>query len=288
MRVTEIHRYPVKSMQGERLMRADLGTSGIPGDRAWALRDDVAGGLTGAKKLPGLMAMSARFAREPSLAERSPEVLIELAGAGGATVSSASGNVDAALSRALNHEVSLWPLLPAEQIEHYRREPPVQGTDQIAELRALFGRTEDEALPDLSRFPTVLATHHTPPGTYFDAYPLLIMTRASLDALTEQAASGGIHARFDLRRFRPNLLLETDATGFVENDWVGRTLAIGEARIHVEMACPRCIMTTHGFADLPRDPKVMRALVRHNDGNLGVYAAVKHPGTICEGDPVTL
>jgi uncharacterized protein YcbX len=283
--VAEIHRYPVKSMQGEHLTRAHLSAAGIPGDRAWALRDETAGGLTGAKKLPGLMAMSARFVREPSAREPSPEVHIDL---GGNLVSSASGGIDAALSRALEHPVSLWPLLPAEELEHYRREPVAEGTDQVAALRALFGRHEDEALPDLSRFPAVLATHHTPPGTYFDAYPLLIMTRAGLAALAEQATAGGIEARFDLRRFRPNLLLDTDAPGFVENDWVGRTLAIGEARIRVEMPCPRCIMTTHGFDDVPRDPRVMRALVRHNDGNLGVYASVAQAGDIRTGDTVTL
>lgn len=284
MRVAEIHRYPVKSMQGERLMRAHIGPAGIPGDRAWALRDEKRGGLTGAKKLPGLMSMAARFAREPG-EERSPEVHIQF---GDDTVSSASGDIDAALSRALDHPVTLWPLLPADQVEHYRREPPAEDTDQTAALRALFGRTEDEALPDLTQFPEVLATHHTPPGTYFDAYPLLIMTRASLEALTEQAAAAGIDATFDLRRFRPNLLLDTDEDGFVENAWVGRTLALGSARVRVEMACPRCIMTTHGFDDVPRDPRVMRALVRHNDGNLGVYASVVEAGSVSAGDDVTL
>lgn len=271
-------------MQGERLMRAHIGPAGIPGDRAWALRDEKRGGLTGAKKLPGLMSMAARFAREPG-EERSPEVHIQF---GGKTVSSASGDVDAALSRALDHPVTLWPLLPADQVEHYRREPPADDTDQTAALRALFGRTEDEALPDLAQFPEVLATHHTPPGTYFDAYPLLIMTRASLEALADRAAAAGIDATFDLRRFRPNLLLDTDEDGFVENAWVGRTLALGSARVKVEMACPRCIMTTHGFDDVPRDPRVMRALVRHNDGNLGVYASVVEAGSVSAGDDVTL
>lgn len=54
MRVAEIYRYPVKSMQGERLMSAALTSAGIPGDRAWALQDQVDGGITGAKKLPSL------------------------------------------------------------------------------------------------------------------------------------------------------------------------------------------------------------------------------------------
>jgi uncharacterized protein YcbX len=286
MRLAEIHRYPVKSMQGERLMGTAVETLGIPGDRAWALRDETAGGLTGAKKLPRLMSMRARLMREPADHLRSPEVRIEFGG--GEALSSATGDIDAALSRALEHPVTLWPLLDADQVEHYRREPPPEGMDEVDALRALFGRTADEPLPDLSRFPEVLATHHTPPGTYFDAYPLLIMTRASLRAIAEGASARGFDASFDQRRFRPNLVIDTDETGFVENGWVGRRLAIGDAELVVEMTCPRCIMTTHGFDDVPRDPKVMRALVQVNDGDLGVYASVAKPGRISAGDPVAL
>lgn len=286
MRLAEIHRYPVKSMQGERLMQTQIADFGIPGDRAWALRDETRGGLTGAKHLPGLMGMRARFAREPDAVQRSPEVHISVDAASPASLSSASGDVDEALSRALDHPVTLWPLLPAEQIEHYRREALPDGVDLDEALRALFGRTDDEPLPDLSAFPEVLATHHTPPGTYFDAFPLLIVTRSSLQTLAARAAGGGIDANFDQRRFRPNLVVDTEAEGFVENAWVGRHLRLGEATLKVEMACPRCIMTTHGFDEVPREPKVMRALVRHNDGNLGVYASVIDGGRIRAGDAV--
>ncbi|MEQ8857142.1 MAG: MOSC domain-containing protein [Pseudomonadales bacterium] len=286
MRLAEIHRYPVKSMQGERLMQTRLLELGIPGDRAWALRDEARGGLTGAKHLPGLMGMRARFAREPDTERRSPEVHISVGGDAPGSLSSASGDVDQMLSRALDHPVSLWPLLPAEQVEHYRREALPDGVDLQDALRALFGRTEDEPLPDVSQFPEVLATHHTPPGTYFDAFPLLIVTRSSLQALATAAAGAGIDANFDQRRFRPNLVVEADLDGFVENAWVGRRLCLGEATLKVEMACPRCVMTTHGFDDIPREPGVMRALVRHNDGNLGVYASVLEGGVIRAGDAV--
>jgi len=39
MRVLELWRFPVKSMQGERLTSADIGPDGIDGDRRWALVD---------------------------------------------------------------------------------------------------------------------------------------------------------------------------------------------------------------------------------------------------------
>ena len=65
-RVTELWRYPVKSMAGERLGSCTLGPRGIPGDRGWAIRDESAGEIRGAKKLPQLLLCAARYAEEPT------------------------------------------------------------------------------------------------------------------------------------------------------------------------------------------------------------------------------
>jgi len=108
------------------------------------------------------------------------------------------------------------------------------------------------------------------------------MTNASLEAL--QATDSD--SVFDVQRFRPNIVLDTQEQGFVENNWVGRRMQLGDAVLTIEAICPRCVMTTHGFANLPKDPKVMRHLVKHNDGNLGVYASVTTPGQIKTGDVV--
>lgn len=288
MRLAEIHRYPVKSMLGERLSAARLEPGGLPGDRVWALRDEVRGEITGAKKHPNLMGLAAGLVSEPDPATPSPEVRI--GDGAGLDTSSARADVHERLSEVLGHRVSLWPLLPAERLDHYRRATATgaAGANALAGLRALFARAEDEPLPDLGVLPEVLAHHATPPGTYFDAFPLLIMTRSSLNALAAGAAADGIEARFDLRRFRPNLVLDGAGEGFAENDWSGRRLRIGDAEVTVHAPCPRCIMTTHGFLDVPRDPRIMRALVRHNGGNLGVYGSVTRPGGIAAGDPVTL
>jgi uncharacterized protein YcbX len=94
----------------------------------------------------------------------------------------------------------------------------------------------------------------------------------------------------DVRRFRPNFViaLEGAPPGFPEAAWRGRVLRIGAARLSVGAACPRCVMITHGFADLPRDPALMRAVVREADQCIGAYATITTPGSVRVGDEVAL
>ncbi len=280
-KVSALFRYPVKSMGGESLSALDLGPRGVPGDRAWAVRDEERGGIRGGKRFPELMQCSARYADVPP-AEGSIPAEITLPD--GTRLSISDADAPAKLSALVGSPLTVWPLLPADQLDHYRRGAPVL-EDAEAEFRRVFGRTEDEPLPDVSKFPEFLLEFESPPGTYFDAFPLLIMSTESLTTLAGRAPG---HA-FDVARFRPNLLIETGSEApFPERDWVGRTARIGSVELEIQMDCPRCVMTTHGFAELPKDPDIMRTLVRENDGDLGVYATVKTPGSVSIGDPLTL
>lgn len=279
--VAEIFRYPVKSMGGHNMVRTTLSSLGIPGDRCWTLKDEQRGGIKGGKRFPSLMGMSATLSSEPTPTNPSPPALITLAD--GTTLQSTQTNINAALSAAVGAPVTIWPLLPKDQLDHYRRLPPEPGQDSEAMLREVFARTADEPLPDLSQFPSELFTYESPPGTYFDAFPLLVLSTSALAALAAHGSSN-----FDVRRFRPNILVETAATGFAEDTWAGKTGRLGGARLKFELACPRCVMTTHGFNDLPKDPQVMRSLVQANGGNLGIYATVIEPGEIAVGDRLEL
>jgi uncharacterized protein YcbX len=122
-------------------------------------------------------------------------------------------------------------------------------------------------------------------GTFFDAAAVHLLTTATLDRLRELYPEG----RFEVRRFRPNVVVACgpEARGFVEQGWVGRTLALGpEVRLHVAGPCPRCVMTTLPQADLPPDPGVLRTAARHAGGHVGVYARVLQGGTLRRGDAV--
>jgi uncharacterized protein YcbX len=278
----QLRRYPVKSMGGELLEEVELAAGGLPGDRAWAVRDEVRGGIRGAKKIPALMGLRARYPSAPAVVGSSPA---EITLPDGSTLATGDPAIHDHLSKALDHPVSLWPLLPADALEHYRRGAPSH-EDFEQELRSIFGRSPEEPLPDLSIFPPEILEFESPPGTYFDAFPLLLLSESSLRTMHEKTPG----SRFDVRRFRPNLLVSDtgSSAAFPEQEWCGRRLEIGAAIVRVAVTCPRCVMVTHGFEDLPKDPGVMRALVRESGGNLGVYATVETPGRVRVGDTVRL
>ena len=272
--VATVYRYPVKSMMGETLSEADIGEAGIPGDRGWAVRDEKRGGIRGGKKIPQLMTLAAKSGAAAPL----------ITAADGNSASASYERINDWLSDKLNHPVTLWPLLPANQLDHYRRGAP-DTEDFEQELRAVFGRLPDEPLPDLAGFEELLE-FESPPGTYFDAFPISIISQQSLNTMNQLEGE----SRFDVRRFRPNLLVDVPGSDhpFPEQAWVGKTLAIGSVTLKIDTTCPRCAMTTHGFDDLPQDPQIMRNLVANSEGNLGIYASVVKVGKVATGDSVTV
>lgn len=75
-----------------------------------------------------------------------------------------------------------------------------------------------------------------PEGSFFDLYPFSVLTTSTLDALGELEPQ----SRFDARRFRMNVIVNTSERGFVENEWVGHTLAIGDnVQLGVALPDPR-------------------------------------------------
>ena len=272
--VATIYRYPVKSMMGETLSEADIGEAGIPGDRGWAVRDEKRGGIRGGKKIPQLMTLAAKSGTAAPL----------ITAADGDSASASSERINDWLSGKLNHPVTLWTLLPADQLDHYRRGAP-DTEDFEQELRAVFGRLPDEPLPDLTGFKELLE-FESPPGTYFDAFPISIISQQSLNTMNQ--LEGG--SQFDVRRFRPNLLVDIPDTDhpFPEQAWIGKTLSVGSVTLKIDMTCPRCAMTTHGFHDLPQDAQIMRKLVANSEGNLGIYASAVQAGKVTAGDSVSV
>jgi hypothetical protein len=126
-----------------------------------------------------------------------------------------------------------------------------------------------------------------PSGTFFDGAFVHLVTTSTLEHLRSLAP----RSRFDIQRFRPNVLIQMSdgVPGFVERAWNDRTLALGDqVRLRVTGPCPRCVMTTMSQGELPKDPDVLRTIVQHNDGNVGIYAAVLRGGSVSRGDRVVV
>jgi len=248
------------------------------GDRQWAVRDEVRGGIRGAKKIGALMTLAARYVDAPA----GP---VEIVLPDGTVTRTDEADANVRVSHALDHPVTLWPLQPKDDLDHYRR-GPADSADVMEEMRGIFGREVGEPLPDFSIFPPELAEFESPPGTYLDAFPLMIMTTSALRSLQAALPDSVI----DVRRFRPSFVVDTgDEPGHPEFGWVGRQLHIGDVVLDVIDPCPRCVMVTREVTSaIPADRAVLRHVVRDLDQNVGVYATVAVPGTIATGATVTL
>ena len=122
------------------------------------------------------------------------------------------------------------------------------------------------------------------PGTFFDNEELNLVTTASIAYLQ----SKNPHANWDIRRFRPNFLVETSdgLQGLVENEWAGKTVKIGSATLQITMPTPRCGMTVQPQGDIEYDKTILRTIVKEADQNLGVGAQCLEAGEIRVGDAV--
>jgi len=273
--VLSVLRYPVKSMMGEELTVADVTEGGLVGDRAYALIDKNTGKIASAKnprKWARLFDCYANFVESPHKGRPLPPVRIMLPD--GSDLRSDQPNMNVTLSRFFEREVTLAETAPdSPALEEYW--PDIDGlshremvTDETIALSA-------------------------PKGSFFDYAVAHVLTANTLNRLRELYPQG----RFEGRRFRPNIIVMVGKgePNFVENEWVGLIVEIGESlMLNVTNPCPRCVMTTLPQADLPQDHGILRAAAQYNQPYVpalgsalpcvGVYANVVRAGTIRRGD----
>jgi uncharacterized protein YcbX len=114
---------------------------------------------------------------------------------------------------------------------------------------------------------------------------LHILTNSSLKAIRGLYPSGD----FDVRRFRPNIVIDTPLEGFPEESWVGNVIGIGaEVRLKVEKPNKRCKLITMKQGDLGADEKIHETIATKHDNTLGAMCSVEGQGKARVGDRVTL
>ena len=262
--VVSLWRYPVKSMLGEELNASDVTDRGLLGDRAFALVDTETAKVVSAKnprKWPRMFEFRAAFTTPPVVGSSLPPVRVTLPD--GLMVTSDDARFAELVSTALARPVTL----------------ATPGTSQLS---------LEEYWPDLAEleYQETVTDEAMPAESFFDLGAIHLLTTATINRLRDLYPEG----RFEVRRFRPNLVLRPDDEAeFVESGWVGRRLQIGDdVVLQITDHCPRCVMTTLAQGDLPKDSGILRTAARHNNVNVGVYAEVLRPGTIRRGDAVTL
>jgi uncharacterized protein YcbX len=249
MRLVQIARYPVKSLQGEDLSSAQIEPDGLGGDRCWGIRDQSTGRILTGRRAPQLLFAAAALA---------PDGLPLITLPTGVTCQGPGADTDAALSEWLDKPVRLVSSVAA---------PPAP-----AEYFA-------DATDDMSQ-----AIEWTmPAGRFVDALALLVLTTASLRTATALYPSGD----WQVRRFRPNLVLDVPGDGWVEDTWCGdAAIHIGSVQLRPHEPCVRCTMVTRSQPDLCEDRDIFRSLARHHRGHLGAWTAVINGGTVRVGDEV--
>jgi uncharacterized protein YcbX len=287
--IAELWRFPVKSMGGERLSETLVTERGVFGDRAYALVEIDTGRVVSAKSarlFPDILDCHARFFEPPQSGCDLPPVEISLPD--GSKLRSDAADIDSALSRYFKRNVALRRSAPADfTVDQYH--PDVEGADPGGNRDAVVQQKLGAAL-----FGSLGMQSPVSAGSFLDVFPISVLTSSTLARLAELQPQSW----FDQRRFRMNVILKTELSGFVENDWVGRTLALGEdTRLSVTLLDPRCVMVTLAQGGLPKDTDILKVLVRHNRAQLGdlgafpcagVYAVVAAPGTVQIGNRVLL
>lgn len=289
MRIASLWRFPCKSMLGGPVDEVELTPMGVRGDRAFALVDPTDGKIVSAKnprKWGRMLELSAAYVDvdAQTMAVTFPD---------GSAVRSDDPGVDDALSEFLGRPVRLTSLAPEQRTMEETWPDGVDGLapdDFIASTRIATDRP-DETVSDIAMG---LAA---PPGTFFDLASLHLLTTATLAKLQALHPEGN----FDVRRYRPNVLVEVDdEDGFVENDWVGKTLGFGDDAPGMKITLPtmRCIMTTMAqpTLGLERDPSLLLTIARNNRIEIlggqwacaGVYGDVVGEGTVKVGAEVSL
>ncbi|MFW5825634.1 MAG: MOSC domain-containing protein [Marinobacter sp.] len=262
MKIKSLYYYPVKSLAGIATEELPLDRFGPAGDRRWMIVDDE-----------GLFMTQRKY---PSLARIRPE----LDGEGLFLQVPGHDRVRVGLSGEYA-SVTVW----RDQVEGVL----LASGDASEVLSRYLGRSVSLVhMPEMvtrpARHESLQTTH---PVSFADGFPFLITSQRSLDDLNER-----LPWMADMRRFRPNVVVEGARRPWDEDGW--HTIALGEVSVSLVKPCSRCIMTTvdPDTGSRSGDGEPLHTLSRFRRTDAGVIFGVNgvhlHTGTLRVGDPVTV
>lgn len=268
--VKALWRYPIKSMMGEQLDTSTVTSRGLNGDRAYALVEKASNRAAVVRTWASrLLSYRAEYIEEPP--GDGPPARVRIQTPEGVEMITTQPDIEARLSEPFGRTLSLMTQAPEGLLVEF---PAGTLAGKAAEVTEGVGSAQ------------------APAGTFFDVAPIHLIAMSTIERLSAAYPQGGV----DVRRFRPNIVVADAGDAFVENSWVGRTLAIGdEVRLRVSLPCMRCVNVTLPQDDLGREPRLLKTIAQGNlvdfgdIGKLpciGVYATVVTPGRVRTGDRV--
>ena len=272
--------FPVKSFAGTSMTSMELGVAGPRGDRRWMVVDEHGSTLT-ARSHPRMLA---------------------------ARATSYDGGVRMCADDLPTLDVDEPPGPPDIPVQLRRLDTATRAGDEadawVSELlgqRARLVWLDDPARRGMSdEHGGTLAD----PLALTDTGPVHVTTTASLRRLDAWAAelhdervaralekgepAPPARQALDMRRFRPNLVVDGDLEPFVEDRWA--TLVVGDAELRFADHCGRCVLTTIDPDTQVKGKEPLASLARHRrrDGEVwfGIQMVPVRAGRVAVGDRV--
>jgi uncharacterized protein len=254
--LSEIHIHPVKSCRGTSLDSVSFDRWGLLGDRRWMIVDQT-GRFVSQRTEPRLALVVPRLSSEVLLLEAPGQPPLQLpAGEAGGEERTVSIWDDTCRARDQGDPAAEW-------LSRYLGHPV-----RLVRMDSDFQRPVENGIDSQVCFA--------------DAFPVLILSEASLEALNSRLASP-----LPMNRFRPNLVVGGSAP-FAEDGW--RRIRVGQAVLRLIRPCIRCVTTTvdQATGETGKEPLTTLATFRRAEGGVifGQNAVHEQGGPIRVGDPV--
>ena len=254
MKIEQLFVHPIKSCAALEVREARVTARGLEHDRRWMITNDEGMFLT-QRTLPEMALVNVAIDGERFVARRDghPPLLLPFVHDDGARVG-----------------VEIWD----DRVEAVRHD---HGSEWFS--RVLGGSVQLVCMPDdVRRAVDRDYARDDDIVSFADGYPLLVVNRASLDALGDA---------IDVRRFRPNVVV-SGAAAWAEDEWRG--LAVGELTLRTPKPCARCTIpgVDPDSAAITKEPlrTLAKLRTRDNQALFGVNAIADREGTLRVGDDV--
>ncbi len=257
LHVSSLHRYPVKSLQGEAFPCMSLDEFGLEGDRRFMLVDDHGRFIT-QRDEPLLSQCGAQF--------KNNRLTLEFA-----------GHVTELAIEGFNRHVrvQVW----SDWVDVWGTQSALHG------LTEWLGRPVQLVYMPDSCFRQVDRDFFAEPQRvgFADGFPLLLTNLNSLKDLNAR-----LESPVAMSRFRPNIVVD-GADAYAEDSW--KRIRVGNIEMELVKPCSRCVMTTiDARGNKGQEPLRTLASYRRNEYGVCFGQNVVHRarGEIRVGDPVTV